>query len=184
MKISIWEIPEEGLEVSLEKGKEWMESYHSQWPSIYRFTSPIKGTMKIRRFGTKIMVEGTIKTELELECSRCSSIFLYPLSINFVSELYPLEEFIFRSSEPLELRKNEMEMEFYQKGTLDLEEVMSANIILNIPTYPLCREDCKGICPTCGKNKNYESCTCEKEKVIKDERWQTLESLKKYISKK
>jgi uncharacterized protein len=184
MKLSVWEIPEEGLEFSLEKEKEWMETYHSGWPSIYRFASQIKGSFKVKRFGTKVVVEGSIKTELELECSRCLSTFCYPLTINFVSELYPLEDFIFRSSEPVELRKNEMEMEFYSKGILDIEEVMSTNIILNIPTYPLCKENCKGICPDCGKNLNYEECTCKKEKTIKDERWRALESLKNIFQKK
>jgi len=184
MKISIWEIPEEGLEVSLEKEKGWMEIYHSEWPSIYRFTSHIKGSFKVKRLGTKVIVEGFIKTELELECSRCLIPFSYPLSINFVSELYPLEDFVFRSSEPVELRKNEMEMEFYSKGTLDIEEVMSTNIILNIPTYPLCKESCKGICPYCGKNLNFEKCACKKEKTIKDERWRALESLKNIFPKK
>lgn len=184
MKLSIWEIPEDGVEVSLEKGKEWMEAYHIGWPSIYHFVSGIKGSFKAKRFGTKVKVEGIIKTELELECSRCLRSFSYPLSITFVSELYPLEDLISRSSEPIELRKNEMEMEFYSKGTLDLEELMSAHIILNIPTYPLCDENCKGICPNCGKNLNYEKCACKKETHVRDKRWLTLEDLKKYISKK
>jgi len=184
MKLSVWEIPEEGLEVTLEKEKGWMESFHTEWPSIYKFISPVKGSFKIKRWGTKVTVEGSIQTELELECSRCLVTFSYPLSINFVSELYPLEEVILRSSEPVELRKNEMEMEFYRKGILDIEEVVSTNIILNIPTYPLCKENCKGICPECGKNLNYEKCTCKKEKVIKDERWRALESLKNILQKK
>ena len=50
-----------------------------------------------------------------------------------------------------------------KNGTLDLDELIKEEIELFLPAKILCRDDCKGICPTCGKNLNYEKCTCKKQ---------------------
>lgn len=184
MKLTVWEIPEEGLEVTMEKDSGWMKSYHEEWPSIYTFHSGIKGKLKLTRLGNKVKVEGSFETELELECSKCMDKFLLPLRKNFISEFYPLEDFVWRSSEPVELRKHEMEMEFYTKGIIDIEEILSTNIILNIPMYPVCSETCKGICPNCGRNLNREKCTCSGGERIRDERWSPLAGLKDKLLKR
>ena len=58
---------------------------------------------------------------------------------------------------------------------LDLEELVIADVILSMPAKLLCREDCKGLCPTCGINLNKESCGCDKKKV--DPRLEALRAL-------
>lgn len=57
--------------------------------------------------------------------------------------------------------------------SFSVDELIRSNIILNIPMKHLCREDCKGLCPICGKNLNKGSCSCVKENnspfnVLKD----------------
>ena len=49
--------------------------------------------------------------------------------------------------------------------TLDLDELILSDILLSLPTKFLCREDCKGLCPSCGKNLNFDSCECQKKQV-------------------
>lgn len=61
--------------------------------------------------------------------------------------------------------------------TLELDEVVTSDILLNLPPKMLCREDCKGLCPKCGSNLNNGDCGCEKQQV--DSR---LEILKQLIS--
>ncbi|MBQ2677187.1 MAG: DUF177 domain-containing protein [Clostridia bacterium] len=46
---------------------------------------------------------------------------------------------------------------------LDLDDVVKTDIILNLPTKFLCSEDCKGVCPGCGRSLNTDECVCEKE---------------------
>lgn len=47
--------------------------------------------------------------------------------------------------------------------TFDLDELVSSNVILNLPMKHLCSEDCKGLCPICGKNLNEGPCGCKRE---------------------
>lgn len=59
---------------------------------------------------------------------------------------------------------------------LDLDELLRSDILLELPYKYLCREDCKGLCPSCGKNLNEGPCSCNLHQV--DPR---LEVLKKLI---
>lgn len=52
---------------------------------------------------------------------------------------------------------------------------ISENLIVNIPMQILCRDDCKGLCPRCGVNRNHKSCDCGK---TTDPRWDALRKLK------
>lgn len=63
-----------------------------------------------------------------------------------------------------------------QEYKLDLDELIRADILLELPTKYLCDEDCKGLCPVCGKNLNDGTCDCEIHQI--DPR---LEVLKKLI---
>ncbi|UCG87373.1 MAG: DUF177 domain-containing protein, partial [Gemmatimonadota bacterium] len=58
---------------------------------------------------------------------------------------------------------------------LDLSEAVREELILAVPDYSLCREDCRGICPRCGTDLNTGTCGCQPES---DPRWTQLERLK------
>jgi uncharacterized protein len=59
---------------------------------------------------------------------------------------------------------------------VDLEPVVREAVMLELPIAPVCREDCKGLCPTCGVNRNDTSCNCDNE--VKDPRWSALDTLR------
>jgi uncharacterized protein len=59
--------------------------------------------------------------------------------------------------------------------TLELDEVVISDILLNLPSKILCKDDCKGICPKCGKNLNHGECDCEKTEI--DSRLEILKQL-------
>ncbi|MCL1909850.1 MAG: DUF177 domain-containing protein [Kiritimatiellaeota bacterium] len=58
---------------------------------------------------------------------------------------------------------------------LDLTEEVREAIILAFPGYPVCREDCKGLCMTCGTNLNERTCACHE--AGQDNRWAALDTL-------
>ena len=60
-------------------------------------------------------------------------------------------------------------------GELDLRPAVREQWLLSLPRYPVCRDDCKGFCPTCGTNLNEGSCDCAP--VSTDPRWDTLRNL-------
>ena len=59
--------------------------------------------------------------------------------------------------------------------TLDLDELVTTDILLELPLKHLCREDCKGLCPKCGKNLNSGSCGCDLKEI--DPRFEALKDL-------
>ena len=67
---------------------------------------------------------------------------------------------------------------FYKDDTIDLGELMRDEFYLALPMKPLCRPDCKGLCPMCGVNWNRETCTCKAEWT--DPRLDSLKTLLKH----
>lgn len=59
---------------------------------------------------------------------------------------------------------------------LDLQPLVRDALLLELPLAPLCREDCKGLCPTCGSDLNDAPCSCKR--TLSDPRWAALEALK------
>ncbi len=62
-----------------------------------------------------------------------------------------------------EVADEDLGVSFYKDETLDLGELMREQFYLVLPMKPLCRPDCKGLCPVCGINRNRETCTCQTE---------------------
>ncbi len=63
-------------------------------------------------------------------------------------------------------------------ATLDLSEAIREELILSVPEYVLCREDCRGLCPGCGEDLNVGTCTC---RPAADARWAPLEALRRRL---
>ena len=95
-----------------------------------------------------IVKNASIKTKLQLSCSRCLDTFIYPIDID-------IEE---RFTNDKELQ-NEETM-FVDSDTLNITEIIENSIISTLPIKRLCKEDCKGLCSQCGANKNVENCSC------------------------
>jgi uncharacterized protein len=68
--------------------------------------------------------------------------------------------------EEAELDVNEMESSFFEGSEIHLSEIACEQVFLEIPYQPLCNEECKGLCPVCGKDLNVSSCECVKEESV------------------
>ena len=73
------------------------------------------------------------------------------------------------------------EIGYYQGEGLLLEDVLKEQILLALPVKQLCRANCKGLCPQCGKNLNVESCNCVT--AMPDPRWSALEDIRKKLER-
>ena len=71
---------------------------------------------------------------------------------------------------------SDTEIGYYEDGRLAVEDVLREQVLLSLPARALCRQDCKGICPRCGKNRNSEVCACDTSQV--DPRWTALADLR------
>ena len=107
-----------------------------------------------------LRVRGGCRTVLEFTCSRCLQLFPRTQDLQFDLYYQPWTG-ISRKVEEIELRDADMEVGFYDGVQLDLNQVLSEQLVLAIPMKPLCRSDCRGLCPQCGNDLNLQECGCQ-----------------------
>jgi uncharacterized protein len=119
-------------------------------------------------------VEGTIRTKLEVECTRClqpvEKELEFPFKVSFITPENLTEE------KETELNAEDLDVSIYEGDRIDLGELTREQIILNLPEQVFCSEDCKGLCAKCGANRNLIDCKCEEKEI--DPRWSALKNLK------
>ncbi len=120
-----------------------------------------------------IRVNGKLRTRLELPCARCLEPVSYDVSRDFDLLYRPQGSDIGR--EELSVTAAEAEVSYYQGDGLLLDDVVREQVLLAVPLKVVCREDCKGLCPHCGKNLNHEECSCGEPAT--DVRWAALKDL-------
>ena len=126
----------------------------------------------------RVLLKGTWHAEIDTECHRCLTSFALQFDEMLYEELPHLTKGIAserESKEGIELRDGES---FAFKGdTLDLTDLFEQLFLMSQPLKMICQEDCRGLCSTCGANKNLDMCSCEKQI---DPRWVILDKLKKH----
>ena len=134
----------------------------------------ISGTLRaVKRDG---YFDGTVKTELTLACSRCLEPYTLCVDKKVFAHYVPQQSDETENVEH-ELHDEDIDLEVYQDGRINLQQAVHDQIILSAPVMVLCREDCKGLCATCGNNKNKNDCKCGHGHEI-DPRLTILQSMK------
>lgn len=136
---------------------------------------PVKIAGKLRKGIAQVDVNGKITGEIELECTRCLSPAAAPLDFPF-KVTYVTEE-NYTSDPEAELRGEDLDVAIFDGEKIDLAEITREQILLNLPVRFLCRENCRGLCPKCGADKNTVNCNCEENEV--DPRWSALKNIKR-----
>lgn len=135
---------------------------------------PITGRVKFTKIPRGVLVTGELDTVVELNCNRCLEPFDQPITIEVEEEFYPLVDLQTGAFLPQGEVVDEATL-IDEKNIIDLSEVARQSLLLSLPSLPVCREDCKGICPQCGQNLNEATCDCPTESV--DPRWEALRRL-------
>jgi uncharacterized protein len=112
--------------------------------------------------------------ELESECDRCLGRARFPLDARFDLFYRPMSDIA--RNEEIEIHEGDTEIGFYEGGGIELADVLREQILLALPVKRICGEDCRGICPLCGGNRNETVCQCAANSI--DERWGALRNLK------
>ena len=108
----------------------------------------------ITSVGDVLTLRASIKTKLNLNCSRCLEAFIYPIDIE-------IEERFTNNNE----LQNDEEIIFVDGNILDITEIVENVIISTLPIKRLCTDNCRGLCYQCGKNLNEGSCNCNTNDV-------------------
>jgi uncharacterized protein len=121
-----------------------------------------------------IRVVGNVSTRLEMRCARCLEVVFRDVNSSF--DLLYRPQGVDARPEEASICEAETEIGFYQGKGLLLEDVIKEQLLLSVPLRAVCREECKGLCPQCGRNRNLEACKCSNQ--TPDPRWAALEEIK------
>ena len=124
-----------------------------------------------------IRLRGRLTTGLELQCARCLEPVKQDVSREFELLYRPLGADAGRDE--LSVTAAEAEIGYYQGNGILLEDVLREQVLLALPLKITCREDCKGLCPHCGKNLNEEQCSSNVP--MEDPRWAALKEIRDRI---
>jgi len=146
------------------------ERMKAPWDDNVVFVEPVYGSAKVTNTGRGFYATGTAKVTARIACDRCLEPYVAELAAEFeqafrepgASGRRPTteEKDEAEGEEEREVPAPDDESRPYDGDTIDLTETVSEAFLLAAPVKFVCREDCKGICPMCGVNRNVSECSC------------------------
>jgi uncharacterized protein len=128
----------------------------------------------IKRSGEAVDLRGELRATIEVSCGRCLKPVRIPVNADFEERLIPAVSW---SGEPQhELTEDDLNLSVFDGEAIDLDELVREEILLAVPGHVLCREDCQGLCPGCGIDRNLGTCQCETKEI--DSRWEELKDFR------
>ena len=123
----------------------------------YQVVAPVALAFDVHRNQDRFRLDGAVRTELELVCSRCLEPFRLPVDARFDLRYLP------QSEEPaggLEVADEDVDTSYYRDDAISLSDLLQEQFYLALPMKPLCRDVCRGLCAQCGTNLNEGACAC------------------------
>ena len=133
--------------------------------SDYDFLAEITLSLK----GSRLIAQVKLKACAVLECVRCLNSYNYNIDEILILIYVPSEpdkNDIVSGGRNIELKEEEMDLGYYEGNSVDLYNICIEAISLLIPLNPLCSNDCKGLCTSCGADLNKEKCSCAGRNII------------------
>ena len=131
----------------------------AQQGDAYRIVAPVELDFDVHKDKERFRLTGTVRSELELPCSRCLEPFRLPVDGTFDQRFLPATEMA-ADGEEREVQDEDVDLSYYRDDQIDLNELLREQFYLALPMKPLCTEGCKGLCPQCGTNLNTGTCDC------------------------
>ena len=127
-------------------------------PDLYEFEGPLKWQATVSNTGGALLLTGTVEGVAKTSCARCLNAFTFPVT----GELEGY--YLLSDSDDAPDDMDDDEYEYLPKSNvIELDAPIKAALLLELPLIPLCDDDCKGICATCGADLNEGPCACEKQ---------------------
>lgn len=197
MLVKIEQIKETGLQLNEPIGLnllgEALGGGESGEDTGFRAAGPSTLKASLRKVSGGVLLEGQFTATVTSECKRCLGDVELKVPVSFTLNLVPKSlvhgDDYLKDDESLMEKKErsqgetggsfEMEdadQEVFDGKTIDLDPIVREQLILALPLTTVCREDCKGLCPQCGINRNDATCSCETKPV--DPRLAPLKNIK------
>ena len=134
-----------------------------------RFVERVFVHAELEKTVRQLRLRADLRAKGQFICDRCLDEFRQDLSTHY--------EIVYFTEEAIERSKSDEEVQYISADTttLDLGEDVRQFLILAVPQKILCRDDCRGLCPVCGSNRNKVECKCAEKAV--DPRWEALKKM-------
>jgi uncharacterized protein len=137
------------------------------------FGGNIEVDVEINKVHNQLILDSSILVNAVYECDRCAASFYSPLRTEYKMVYMP-------GMEPLDTASDNIAYLSVEADSIDISSDVRDFTILAIPMKKLCSEECKGLCPRCGKNLNEGDCSCNIDE--NDVRWLPLMELKNKLN--
>ncbi|WP_164001328.1 YceD family protein [Pyxidicoccus caerfyrddinensis] len=197
MLVKIEQIKETGLQLNEPIGLnllgEALGGGESGEDTGFRAAGPSTLKASLRKVSGGVLLEGQFTATVTSQCKRCLGDVELKVPVSFTLNLVPKalvhgDDYLKDDESLMEKKERsqgetggsfEMEdadQEVFDGKTIDLDPIVREQLILALPLTIVCREDCKGLCPQCGINRNDATCSCETKPV--DPRLAPLKNIK------
>lgn len=158
MKISVDEIPQSPKEIDFSQSVEELNQIFSQESSRdFGVPSALDVHLVYYRSESEIFFNGSLHGDFTGICGRCLEEYGFALDHDFDFVLIPDPK---RSPRAAELHRDDLGLSYYSSDEIDVAPLINEQVMLALPTRPLCEENCHGLCGSCGANLNRETCNC------------------------
>lgn len=168
MRLIVSDIPEDGLNMEADLQITVREDSEKENAHV---------SIDVHRYGKRVLIKGMAGMSSLCSCSRCLKQFYLPLSADFEEEFLPVPE-VSKAVEQ-ELTAEDLGSDFYRDDEINIEDLIREQMLLAGPMKPLCKPDCRGICPKCGKDLNDGPCGCKEDEI--DPRLMPLKKIKESL---
>ncbi len=167
--IDIEDIDEEGLALDFIKDP----SFFAIEKKDFKIVKDVIIHCSLSKCDNDIYVTGKVSAVLEFACSRCLEMFTEQINTEFSTEYLPETEK--PTEEEMEIVEDDFAISYYSEEKIDILPAVMDQILLSVPIKPLCKEDCRGLCPQCGQSLNINKCRCQTHDM--DERLAVLKKI-------
>lgn len=159
MKIAVDEVPQSPKQVQFSESIEGLkEIYRQSNNRDFGFPPRLDVDLVYYRSGQELFFSGGFYGRFTGCCGRCLEVYNFTLDKEFEFVLTPHSSKSDRRAE--ELRREDLGLSYYSTDEIDLAPLIAEQVMLALPTRPLCSDNCRGLCVSCGVNLNGETCSC------------------------
>lgn len=169
MKVPVLDIaPQKGMNLSFSGKEPWIQEILGRLtaddPDVAGLekADELRADVRLTREGKTVFIEGSAHAEIHPPCARCLKPVTTTLDPAFNLTLFP-DRAKTEAGEEVELSEEELDEFTYKGDEVDVGQILNEQVLLERPFRILCSEDCKGLCPTCGADKNEKTCDCPEQ---------------------
>lgn len=131
------------------------------------FTSPVSFIGNVTNNNGMLILKGLAKVSFSTVCDRCANNIKRELAVDIDESIIEKEK---AGDESVEIFEDDRFT--FNSNSLDLGKILADCILTSVPMDQVCREDCPGLCPICGKEISIEGCSCKESST--DSRFEVL----------